>query len=310
VGRFAPNGAVMDPNILEALMAQQGFRMQPRGPGVLWGGPGVGLGDDVMGIPPNATPQNMTDLPMTVPMQPRSRQDLSGAVNGTIMGQHGGVQQLGAAAQRRLSPPGPANMPVPPGLNPVDGTSLGPVSSTGDGPGTNLGGWRPPVPGSPGDPNTYYRDAQGNITGGTQIGWNPSAGAGMPPTGPNLGGDPRLMEIIDRVRMNPVAPPMGATTRRVVPPGVMSRPGAGPGIAGTAAPAPGGPMKPAAPAAPLPEPAAGTPMAKPPMVAAAPMEKPVSPQGPAFDDMVGRLRSSGIAGMSDAERLRMRKGQV
>lgn len=56
------------------------------------------------------------------PKLPGGRQDLSGATGGTIQGAHGGTQQLGDAAKRRLggqqSPPIVAPNPAGGGLNP------------------------------------------------------------------------------------------------------------------------------------------------------------------------------------------------
>jgi hypothetical protein len=50
-----------------------------------------------------------------------ARQNLTGAQNGTIQGAHGGTQQLGAAAQRRLGPntAGGGLNPAPPTMDPA-----------------------------------------------------------------------------------------------------------------------------------------------------------------------------------------------
>jgi hypothetical protein len=234
------------------------------------------------------------------PAQPRGRQDLSGAQNGTIMGRNGGVQQLGAAATRRMAAPGA-------------GATYGP----------------PALPGPSG--GIYANIDAGNPNGGGITSFDPATGV---PAGPRLddqpgGGDPRIAEIIDRVRMNPMEMPQ-LQTGRMMPPGVTGRPadvrpgaGARPrnptpggdammGGAGVASRNDGSKPRPGAVLGP---PQQGEPVAKQPMnpgitarpgadfgpVQAGPEEKPVSPQGPAFDDMLSRLRSRGLS-MASATR--------
>jgi hypothetical protein len=161
-----------------------------------------------------------------------ARQDLSGAVNGTLQGAHGGTQQLGAPAMRRLAgggvpavpgvmPPAPSGagdptmppsdsqtMPPPPGGWPgvqsiTGGPDLAPPPQAGGG--TSLGV----------NPNGYGTPSTFNLPGFKPVGWdtqlqsggtlgvNPKPAGATPPPDPNalrqaLGVSPLMMNNIAR----------------------------------------------------------------------------------------------------------------
>jgi len=287
MGRFAGGGG-LDPAILEALRARaaaggDGFRMG--------GGPGQA---------PTPIPD---DLPMPTPMPQRlgGRQDLGGATvqNGQagVIGRGGNFQPLGRAAQGRLPPVSGPPMAGPDGGPPRDWGGT-PVLG---GPG---GGGQPPGP-------------VGLYTGGDLIQDT------MPQTPLSIGGgadgpmaDPRIMAVLDRIRMQPpptattvsapesVGSTIGGPTTRARVPGVRTRPPAGAGGAAGGAQL-GGPAPPMKPGAPPPAPMGGgeaTPMAKPPAAMPPMSTQPMvsvgapSPEGPAFDDMLKKMRQRGGIG--------------
>lgn len=256
MGRFAGGPGGIDPNIMEALRQ----RAQQNGANPInmerWGQPPV-MSDDMGEMPPAQIGAGQPAV------QPRpGRQDLSGVHGNTITGRGGHEQTLGRAAMSRLPAPVPPQPQFPGPSGPL-------VMPGGAGQATVM-----PVPG----------DLMPTEPGGSP--W----GVDMPMGGPNA--DPRLMEILDRVRGGFSGGPVGGTaphTSRIAPPGVRSRPAAPTAAAGAAAPA-GNAPKPGAATAPMPAPAAGTPVGK---LPAAPSLVAASPEGPAFDDMMQKLKGGG-----------------
>lgn len=336
MGRFAQGGGV-DPNILAALQARMprggmpGSPPNPAGESPPWAPPAP------QGGPWGTGPTDVMETPPAIMPPARGGQDLSGVQsrNGVqgVVGRGGNFQPLGAAAQRRMPPPappsGPIAMPGTPGPalpdtsygpirgNPDSGMPQGPFATTGDGPGSGIGPIR-------GNPDSGMPQAPFATTGD-----GPGSGIGldMPQTS-MVSADPRIMDVIDRVRMNPVEQPaqpftkpqrpprapLGAVTNKAgktdiaeakgggamrppSPAGKPTMPGIRPrnppagGVGGAQLP-PGNPAKPGASSPPQQTgfEAAG-PMGKPGMP---PMQG--APEGPAFDDMLAKLRQQGGIG--------------
>lgn len=221
---------------------------------------------DPGGRPPQFDELPMQAEPLPKPMPRGGRQDLSGVQtrpDGSrfIMGRGGREQDLGRAAAGRVPPPpsGPIAMDV----NTPETTTM----QIGD----------------PGMATARISQMEDGTPQPIDVG------------GPRVA-DPRIMEVLDRVRTQVTNVP-GGGTRRALPPGLVGKPGAG-GMAGRG----GGPLSVRGTAGPAPALQAGKPTPAPnsgpfvPEPAGTPMAKP-SMEGPAFDDMLEKIkRRGGIAG--------------
>jgi len=301
MGRFAQGGGI-DPNIMAAIQA----RMQQGG-----GGPGGMPTPGAEGrpwAPPMGTgPTDAMEMPPAQLPQPRGRQNLSGATSAGIVGRGGNLQPLGAAAQRRMPPQappsGPISAPVP--LTPDAGFrfDMPPQMDT------------PPGVGSPDNPQGPVYSA---TTNQPQV--NPaimdvidrvrmnSAEQPIRPAGPQImppmqdkAGKRDIMDGKGGGRMGgamrppgPVGKPPMKPGGGIRPPGGVGGTGGGGGVRGGGI---GGASLPGGGSTKLPQPPPGggiepVPIGKPPV----PMPMQGAPEGPAFEDMLAKLKQQGGIG--------------